>query len=302
MKHSKLFISLFSIFFLSCFYDRDDLKPGYADVNEDIIFESEDGEMFYTGLECNSTGDFFYNPDTLPDVDIEVSLQNEIDLSIYLPPIGNQGKQGSCVSWAISYYMRSMLNIMESGENTASLIMSPAYTYNQITQGNCSGTAIIETLELIKEKGVCPLNVFPYTDSECITQPTEKDDEIAKDFKISDYKNLGPDNLVMTMKVLLSEQTPIVVAAFLSKEFGKIDEFGLVAYRPHSVSYENGSCHAMLVVGYSDEYNAFKVVNSWGEAWGNNGFIWIDYQAFENTANENAEFRVIKSAHIAYND
>ena len=56
----------------------------------------------------------------------------------------------------------------------------------------------------------------------------------------------------------------------------------------------------MLVVGFSDEYNAFKLVNSWGEDWGDNGFVWIDYQAFENVSAPSASFRVINQAYVAY--
>ena len=58
----------------------------------------------------------------------------------------------------------------------------------------------------------------------------------------------------------------------------------------------------MLVVGYSDEYNAFKVVNSWGENWGSDGFVWIDYAAFENASDPSANFRVINNAYVAYNE
>lgn len=56
----------------------------------------------------------------------------------------------------------------------------------------------------------------------------------------------------------------------------------------------------MLVVGFNDEFNAFKVVNSWGESWGDNGFVWIDYKAFENISDENSSFRVINQAYVAY--
>ena len=48
------------------------------------------------------------------------------------------------------------------------------------------------------------------------------------------------------------------------------------------------------------EFGAFKVVNSWGEAWGDNGFVWIDYLAFENVGDIEASFRVINQAYVAY--
>lgn len=56
----------------------------------------------------------------------------------------------------------------------------------------------------------------------------------------------------------------------------------------------------MVVVGYSDSYNAFKVVNSWGESWGDNGFVWIDYKAFNDILNPNKSFKVINQAIVVF--
>ena len=181
-----------------------------------------------------------------------------------------------------------------------STIMSPAYTYNQITEGICEGTPINSALEILKEKGTTPLQIFPYFDNTCSIQPTEEQDEMAIDNKIDDYKYLSGENMVLEMKTLIVEETPILISAFLTSEFAKTDDLGLTAYREHIIDFSiPGGCHAMLVVGYSDTYNAFKVVNSWGEDWGDDGFVWIDYAAFDNVLNEEASFKVISTALIA---
>lgn len=51
---------------------------------------------------------------------------------------------------------------------------------------------------------------------------------------------------------------------------------------PNGGEIEGG--HAMCVVGFDDDkYNgAFEIVNSWGESWGNEGFIWVRYEDFLN--------------------
>jgi C1A family cysteine protease len=33
----------------------------------------------------------------------------------------------------------------------------------------------------------------------------------------------------------------------------------------------------MVVVGYDDEKNAYRIANSWGTDWADNGYGWIDY-------------------------
>lgn len=108
--------------------------------------------------------------------------------------------------------------------------------------------------------------------------------------------------MVDEMKTLLTQQTSIIISTTISNQFGRTDSSGQAAYRKHTINYSDTGCHAMLVVGFSDSQNAFKVVNSWGTDWGNNGFVWIDYMAFENVTDETAAFRVINAAYIAYDE
>ncbi|WP_411029697.1 C1 family peptidase [Spongiimicrobium sp. 3-5] len=293
MRKTKFFC-LIVILMISC-----EFEP----VGSGSLLESsnEDSE-FATGGICIGNGEYGnHNASVLVNFDVPDDLPDNFDLSHLLPPIRNQGQQGSCVSWAISYYMKSLQEKIESETDfTVSDVTSPAYTYNQITKGNCAETAIVETLDLLKTKGVCSWSSFPYSDTNCDRQPTEEHDEQALQNRISDYKCLSGENMVNEMKGLINQQTPVIILAYLSSEFGKTDNFGLTAYREHLVDYSLGRCHAMLVVGYSDKYNAFKVVNSWGTDWGDNGFVWIDYAAFDNVINETAEFRVINQAYVAY--
>ena len=36
----------------------------------------------------------------------------------------------------------------------------------------------------------------------------------------------------------------------------------------------------MVLVGYDDSQNAFKLINSWGTEWGEEGYAWVDYDYF----------------------
>ena len=44
--------------------------------------------------------------------------------------------------------------------------------------------------------------------------------------------------------------------------------------------------HAMVVIGYDDNYEggAFRLLNSWGTAWGDGGYIWVPYADYEEWA------------------
>ncbi|WP_323789810.1 C1 family peptidase [Psychroserpens sp.] len=306
MKKTLLSTIFLGFLLISCNYDADDKLIVDEDnqETEDYQFLSPEGIVYYTGLsDCTGSGDYNFDGNrVLEDLLIPDNLPQTYDLSQYLPPIGDQGQQGSCVHWATTYYLKSFQERIESGLSyNDSRIMSPAYTYNQVTQGICEGTALTSALSILTVKGTTSIASFPYFDNTCNLQPTQTQDLEAEANKISDYKYLSGQNMVSEMKALIIEQTPILIAAFLSSEFGKTDELGLTAYRDHAVDFsQEGGCHAMLVTGYSDTYNAFKVVNSWGEDWGENGFIWIDYAAFDNVLDDTAEFRVINSAIVAY--
>ena len=263
-------------------------------------FKDKDGNLFFTGGDCDQgSPDYIVGEFVLEDLQISTTLPIQFDLSEFLPPIDSQGTMGSCSSWAISYYMKSMQEGIQDGFTTR---LSPAYTYNQIAQGFCGGTALEETLNILKEQGVSSWIDFPYSDTDCTTQPNETIKESASENKISDYKSLSGENMINEMKTLLTQQIPIVIGATLSEQFGRPDSFGDAAYREHAVNYARTACHAMLVVGYNNLHNAFKVVNSWGVDWGNAGFVWIDYQAFENVSNTSAAFRVINEAYVTYEE
>ncbi|WP_299892063.1 C1 family peptidase [uncultured Lacinutrix sp.] len=308
MKNTKLLILLVLLLF-SCGTDYDDnIKSENPEIETtlDTTLEANNtisinGTDYYTGAICIGNGDYFNTNNEIENLVIPENLPENYDLSYLLPPIGDQGSQGSCVSWAVTYYMKSLQEKIETNlPYTDSTIMSPSYTYNQITQGNCIGTNIGETLNILKEKGACSINDFPYFDTTCAIQPTEIEHDKASNAKISDFKSLSGIDMVLEMKTLLTQLTPIIISTYLSSEFAKIDNFGITAYREHIVDYSLDRCHAMLVVGYSDEYEAFKVVNSWGENFGDDGFVWIDYKAFHNVIDESAAFRVINLAYVAY--
>jgi len=46
--------------------------------------------------------------------------------------------------------------------------------------------------------------------------------------------------------------------------------------------------HAVTIIGYNDSlptpdgYGAFRLVNSWGTDWGDNGYFWMTYEAIKN--------------------
>ncbi|WP_026951238.1 C1 family peptidase [Algoriphagus mannitolivorans] len=271
------------------------------------IFISEDGEEYWMGCEnsyCYGfSGGIPGSIKTLQNLRIPDNLPASHDLSNFLPEVGNQGRLGSCTAWATAYYGRSLLHNFSQGSSRAQAVtLSPSFIYNQITKGQCKGTSIFQSLQLLVEEGTSEWEVFPYQSTGCNLQPSPEQRENARNFKMKDFLILSGENMVAEVKTLLTQGNPVVVAMGLDREFGKKDALGLSAYRPHQVKKKEiyGS-HAMLVVGYSDQYRAFKLVNSWGSGWGDQGFIWVDYAAFENVFDLQNPFRVLCQALVVMN-
>lgn len=308
MKLSYLFLACL-IFIASCIEKNEFTSVLGTDplTQNGEVFISEEGEEYWMGCENSYCYGFAAgapeSEKTLQNLAIPTNLPASFDLSSFLPEIGNQGRLGSCTAWATVYYGRSLLfNFNESSSRTQEVRLSPSYIYNQLTQGQCKGTSIPKSMQLLVDQGASEWDIFPYQATGCNLQPTANQRENASNFKMQDYKFLSGLNLVDEVKTLITQGKPVVVALALDPEFGNKDSFGLSAYRPHQVKKDKiFGAHAMLVVGYSDQYKAFKLVNSWGEGWGDGGFVWVDYEAFDNVFDVNNPFRVLCQALVGVN-
>ena len=240
----------------------------------------------------------------LAEIDTDINPPASIDLSQFLPPVGSQGVQGSCVGWATGYYLKSYQENYEDfnkGETSFNNFMSPAFVYNQIRVGSCSdGSSITTALELISNSGIVTWQEMPYDQNVCSILPTVDQNILAEENKIMSFAPLDGDKLFDQAKAFLMNDQPIVIAISIDREFfGQIDVFGDAVYRKFGGEDEIDGAHAMLVVGYDDAKNAFKVVNSWGKSWGNNGFVWIDYKAFQEVMDLESDFKILCEAWVS---
>ena len=206
-------------------------------------------------------------------------LPEEVDLSPKFPTPGDQGQQSSCTAWATGYAMRSYYEGRRRNWNFASpsQIISPAYIYNRLHdfRGACdTGTAISEALDLLKTAGAPPLSTYPYIENDC-TRPVNSDQERAgSEFRINGWSALDNKRLDDATGQL-ARGHPVVFGMDVSENFENLS--GRTIYDDTSSPRTGG--HAMVLVGYSERRQAFKVMNSWGTHWGDGGFGWVSYQA-----------------------
>ncbi len=217
----------------------------------------------------------------------------ETDLSNYFPKPGDQGKQGSCVAWATAYAARSYMEARRQGvpPNTPDQIFSPAFIFNQVKIGNCEdGGSISDALGILQNTGVASLTDFPYVESNCSRLPDAKLLSEAAPFRIKNWKKIDTEQLD-DIKGQIYEGNPVIFGMFVSRSFENLKKNQLY----DDMSSERTGGHAMVLVGYSEPKQAFKLINSWGNTWGDKGFGWVSYRAFKKWA-QNAFIMLISSA------
>jgi hypothetical protein len=205
------------------------------------------------------------------------------DLSAWFPTPGDQGQQGSCVAWAVGYALKSYQEAVERKQaHNQAFVFSPAYIYNQIkTNGCANGSSIKDALNLLKSEGVTTMAQFPYDVNDCNRMPTSTDKSNARPYAIAEWRTV-PLNNEAEVKSHIASGFPVAIGMYIDDAFEALGPGQ--TYTGHSGQERGG--HALVVTGYDDSRGAFKVINSWGTHWGDNGFGWISYSAFKNRVKE----------------
>ncbi|MGG9972604.1 Ig-like domain-containing protein [Ferruginibacter sp. SUN002] len=199
-------------------------------------------------------------------------------VSLAAPPVINQGSEGSCVAIALGYYARSIEQYYKTGATSYSAtsnIFSPEFLYNQTkaATGCSSGSSVINSLNFMKNTGICTWNSMPYTDQNgCTTLPTSAQTAEAGNYKITSYSMVVAQDPIAVKTMLFNKHALSFTFTADANFYGAGP--GYIWKTSSTTTY---GPHAITLVGYDDSKNAYKAVNQWGTTWGDAGYIWIDY-------------------------
>jgi len=226
--------------------------------------------------------------DITPFDDDTRNFASSVSLEHRFPPIGDQGKYGTCVAWAVGYNLKTALNAIENGWTTSQL----ASTSNQASPqdlwmiipkskrgSNCNGTNFEPALDAIISKGVATLSSVPYTTQVNCTGETGGN----PNNKLANYRKIASEKEGLTVdnfKGYLNAGRPIAFGAKLGDRFMSWKGSGVITSDTYNNPGMQHAYHAMALVGYDDSKNAFRVRNSWGTTWGDDGSIWVGYRFF----------------------
>ena len=217
------------------------------------------------------------------------NLPSKVDLTNNLPPIGNQGQYGTCVAWAVAYNCRTFLYSKQKGLSksqlkNASNQFSPKDLFWSIDDSykgsGCNGTNFEYAFDVMIKRGVATQNDVPYTNLGNCTKNTSQGSATAGNYKIKSFRQIKVDK--QTIKEYLANGQLVVFGAQLGDEFMNANSSSVLYSQTYGYTGQH-AYHAMVCSGYDDSKGsngAFRVVNSWGENWGDDGYIWVDENFF----------------------
>lgn len=223
------------------------------------------------------------------------NLPNSLSLRMYAPYPGNQGSYGTCVGWSFGYCGMTTLfarqfDIKNRNVVTA-MAMCPYTVYNNIKSEydeSCSrGSYLKDAGEHLVDKGT---KRFHIRESDCGT--TDEIDEGFMIYKADSYEALWEwgydaneeEKKTEKTKSALADGNIVLIGMRVPASFGSgVNEDGAWIKSDDAEKNKGGGGHAMCVLGYDDNRlgGSFEIQNSWGQDWGDGGYVYVTYSDFQ---------------------
>lgn len=190
----------------------------------------------------------------------------------------NWNEDGTCLEVPIEVIAEIQRRSVESPDFMK--IFSPLWIYWQerYIEGNLDydvGAFIRTGAKVLARLGTALEKDHDYDVRRFVEPPSPEANVTAQEYQIIKYQRVR--SRLLEMKRVLADGNPIVGGWSIYESFyeaGKGEE--AIIRMPDS----DESClggHCMVIVGYSDEKNCFRIRNSWGSDWGDHGYAWMDY-------------------------
>ncbi len=218
-----------------------------------------------------------------------VQIPSSADFSKDLPPVGDQGNIGSCTAWAAGYAgaTYSAERQYQWDEDVKAHEASPGYLYQRLLEVDTlecgGGTFISSAMELLVQEGCSSMDIVEYTDQSCPPNPSNAD---AANFRIGSYNRVVETDQ-HAIRAELAAGRIVVFGARIYDDFTEATGSRVYTGSGNFLRVDGQvAAHAMAVVGYDDDRQAFRIMNSWSPQWGDSGFLWMHYDTFDKTVFE----------------
>ena len=99
-----------------------------------------------------------------------------------------------------------------------------------------------------------------------------------KDFRVDISQ---PDDV----KAQLAQNNPVIISFKVSTAWMRLRGSDVFTEPTPPPGDKHQGGHAMTIVGYDERKQAFRLINSWGKAWGDHGYAWMSYNLLQSRVN-----------------
>ena len=195
----------------------------------------------------------------------------------YFPEVSNQGSAETCVPDCIStlyyYYTVRQNNFLKFRISRLFLYYKVRKLYYKIDDDD--GTTIEHCINELKDNGAPPEFIYPYDLRKLNHPPDDESEKLSKFCRCLGFECIERNKIKLT----LANNDPIVCGIRLYKNIDNnplVDKTGILPEITDTDIFKGG--HSVILVGYDDNTERFKFMNSWGTKWGDNGFGYINYK------------------------
>jgi len=193
--------------------------------------------------------------------------------SDWMSPVKSQGSCGSCWAFGAVGAVEGQINI-EKKRADYDIDLSEQHLVASCCSncGDCGGGYPTSALNYIKSPGIPNESCYPYTARNGACDPCDD----YEPFQITKYTYIANNADAFKAAIL---RGPLVVVLKVPEDWFY---YKAGVYEPTGVSGKFGwANHAVVLCGWDDAKGAWRVKNSWGSGWGEDGYGWVKYGTLE---------------------
>jgi len=204
--------------------------------------------------------------------------EDKVDLREFCSPVANQGHLGSCTAFAIGKGLNEFLR-KRDGRPQADL--SPLFLYyaERDMDGDVdedAGSTITTGIKVLQKIGDSKETSWPYDITKFTQKPPQAAYDEAAGYEISGAKQLSG---LTAIKAEIAKKNPVVFGFRVYESFMKSTGGNIPTPDVKHERLLGG--HAVMVVGYDEAKQVLIMRNSWGPAWGDQGYFYMPYSYFK---------------------
>jgi C1A family cysteine protease len=208
---------------------------------------------------------------------VAAALPASVDLRPQCPGVFDQGQLGSCTGNAIAgaHEFDQIKQQLPSVFTPSRLFIYYNERAMERTIASDAGAQIRDGIKSLGRQGVCPERMWPYAINRFADRPSAQCYLAARKHCAVQYYRVP--RLLSQFKGCLAEGFPFVFGftVYSAFEGDEVAKTGVLQMPGPGEQVVGG--HAVLAVGYDDMQQRFIVRNSWGSAWGMQGYFTMPY-------------------------